>query len=980
MEENNDILIHDGVAHDENPPGRGSGRYPWGSGDKAFQRPKDFLDRVNKLEAEGKTKQEIALALGFLNKYKNQGATTKLNAAISIAKNEERLDIIRQARALANQGVGATEGAKRLGLPNESSFRSYVKEGSEYRSEAARQTALDLEKIVDEGKGNLVISEGLAENLNVSQNRLEVALEVAWLDGYELHPGRIPYPNNPKMARTIRVLCPPGTPPKAGYDYENMRSIENQYVSHDGIKLRPGFEYPASMDSKRLMIRYGDQGGEAKDGLVEIRPGVKDLDLGCHYAQVRILVDGTHYIKGMGVYGKEEDFPKGVDVIFNTNKPTGTAIMLPKGSKEKQVLKNIDSDPKNPFKTSLKLPDEQGEHGGQSYWKDDKGVEHLSLINKCREEGDWNQWSKELASQFLSKQPLALVNRQLNITEKQKREELDEIKSLTNDTVKKVLLEKFADTADKQAVTLKAAPLPGQRYQVIIPLTTIKDNEIYAPNFNQGEVLSLVRFPHAGIFEIPTLTVNNNLPEGNRIITKEGKDAVGISANVAKILSGADFDGDTVLVIPNKNGIHIQNRNNIPLEGLKNFDIELEYGDHDGNVHMKPENVQREMGEISNLISDMSLFGAPDVEMTKAVRHSMVIIDACKHKYDYKQSEKDHEIKRLKREWQVRYNDKGEEHHGGASTIVSRAKSQVHIPERKEGIQVIDPETGKSLGTKYIDPETGEKLYRNTGGTHVMRFDPITKQKVYLDKNTGLYRPKNDPDFKPIPKELTIVKEAPNMQQTTAMANTKDAMTLVSYKRNAKELAYANYANYLKALANEARKELTTLKETKYSPAANKLYFTEVKSLGDKYNELQKRRTFEAAADIIANENYKAWLWDENANFFTKSDEEKTKQLQRLTTQARYKVGLTSRMSLEITPKEWEAIQAGAIGSTKLTKILGRANLDVIKGYAMPRNSRTLTSSQISRIKSMNASGKTNGEIADALGINVSTVIKYISE
>lgn len=391
MEENIDILEHSGIAHDENPPGRGSGRYPWGSGDKAFQRPKNFLDRVNALKSAGKTEQEIAEALGILN-YKNQGSTTRLRAAITIAKHEERLDLIREVRALDAQGIGATEGAKRLGLPNESSFRSYLKEGSEFRSTAATKTAQDLAKIVKE-KGMILVGEGVAENLNISQGRLDEALELLYYDGYEIHGGRVPYLTNSKMGRTIKVLCPPGTPKSAAYDYENIHSIFDEYISHDGVTIKKGFEYPASMDSKRLMVRYGDEGGEAKDGLVEIRPGVKDLDIGKHYAQVRVLVDGTHYIKGMAVYGDEKDFPKGVDVIFNTNKKTGTPIMS-SDPDAKQVLKPIGSDPNNPFNSNLK------EHGGQSYWKDDKGIEHLSLINKRAEEGDWDQWSKSFLLNF----------------------------------------------------------------------------------------------------------------------------------------------------------------------------------------------------------------------------------------------------------------------------------------------------------------------------------------------------------------------------------------------------------------------------------------------------------------------------------------------------------------------------------------------------------------------------------------------------
>ena len=967
--EENDILIHHGVAHDANPPGRGSGRYPWGSGNNSFQRPRDFLDRVDGLRAQGKSNQEIAQALGILN-YKNEGSTSRLLAAEAIAKREERLDIIRKVRALDAQHIGATEGAKILGLPNESSFRSYLKEGSENRSTAAQQTANDLMKIVDQ-KGMILVGEGTAENFNISENRLLEALELCYYEGYEVYGGGVPYPTNPKYERRIKVLCPPGTPHSAIYDYKNIHTVKDEYISHDGVTLKKGFEYPASLDINRLMVRYGDQGGVEKDGLVEVRPGVKDLDIGAHYAQVRILVDGTHYIKGMAVYGDPKDFPKGVDLIFNTNKTTGTPIMDKNDPKAKQVLKPISNDPTNPFKSSLK---ENGR--GQSYWKDSNGVEHLSLINKTREEGDWDQWSKELASQFLSKQSRALVNQQLNLTEKQRREELNEILSLTNNTVKKALLKDFADTVDGQSVSLKAASLPGQRYQVILPLTTISDNEVYAPNFKNGDTVSLVRFPHAGLFEIPQLKVNNNIPEGDRIITKEGKDAIGISANVAKILSGADYDGDTVLVIPmTKSGPQVKNRK--PLEELRNFDIELEYGDHPGNVHMQKKNVQREMGTISNLISDMYLIGAPDNHLVRAVKHSMVIIDAEKHKYDYKQSEIDNNIDELKKIYQRRVDEDGNIKFGGASTIISRAKSPVTLPyEEKEGVKVIDPKTGKSLGTRYIDPDTGEKLFTQNKREYKVYLDPITKERMYRNPKTGLYRSKKDPDKKEVPKELLVLSPAKQVTTTKkAMEATNDAMTLVSYYRNPIELSYANYANYLKALANEARRVMVNLTEKNRDPSAAKIYAKEVESLDNKYKEIQRRKNYEATADMIANENYKAWLWSDD-NFYLTS-EQQSKQRQRLMTQARMQVGLPSRITIEITPKEWEAIQAGAIGSSKLHKLLTRADIDVVKSYATPRKTRALTLTQINKIKSYKGQGKTNEQIAEALGINVSTVIKY---
>ena len=91
------------------------------------------------------------------------------------------------------------------------------------------------------------------------------------------------------------------------------------------------------------MVRYADDVGSdgvkgiEKDGVIELRRGVEDLDLnGNRYAQVRILVDGTHYLKGMAVYS--DDMPDGVDVVFNTNKKKGTPAL---GPKDNTVLKLI---------------------------------------------------------------------------------------------------------------------------------------------------------------------------------------------------------------------------------------------------------------------------------------------------------------------------------------------------------------------------------------------------------------------------------------------------------------------------------------------------------------------------------------------------------------------------------------------------------------------------------------------------------------
>lgn len=967
MEEQMDILVHDGVAHDANPPGRGSGRWPWGSGDKPYQRPKDFLQQVKRLEAMGMSEMDIAASVGIFSRDRRrqyEGSPQRLRAAIRVAQHEEKLDLIRQCRALAKEGMSATEIAKRLDIPNESSVRGYLKEGSELRSKSAQITADSLKAIVDE-KGPIEVGAGLAQNLNISQDRLNEALEICYFDGYEIWGGRTPQPNNPKHQTTIKVLCPPGTPSSVAYNTKDISIIGDEYISHDGKTLEKGFQYPASLDSKRLMIRYPSEGGADKDGVVELRPGVKDISLGDkHYSQVRILVDGTHYIKGMAVYGDPKDFPPGVDLIFNTSKADGTPMMNsdPNG---KQVLKSIGKDPNNPFNSAIK------EHGGQSYWEDEKGEKHLSLINKRADEGDWEGWSKELPSQFLSKQPVPFVKKQLDISKKEAREELDAIKSLTNDNVKKMLLDKFANSADGQATDLSAASVPGQRYQVILPINSLKDNEIYAPNFNNGETVSLVRFPHSGIFEIPTLVVNNNNPEGNKVITKNAGDAVGINSTVAKQLSGADFDGDTVLVIPHRNGISVSSRGY--LDQLKGFDMELEYGDHPGNRIMKKGEQQTQMGIVSNLITDMTLFGAPDDEIAMAVKHSMVVIDAVKHRYDWKQSEKDNHIKELTRKWQKRYNPDGTPHYGGASTIVSRSKGRVDIQGIiKEGQRVLDPDTGK-YKTLYIDPETGKKLETIVDTPYRHYLDPVTKERMYKTDKEGMYR--NKDGSKVLPRELLILSPEKHDRTTVkAMTRTDDAMTLVSARRNPKEVAYAEYANYLKALANEARKETLSLHPIKYDPQANKTYAAEVKSLNDKYKDLDKRRYYEKGAIMEADAMIKAWYLDNP----DATKEQKGKAKQRILTMCRKMRGLTGSSSkLEITPREWEAIQAGAISSNKLNQLLKKADLKVIQQYAMPRSKGALTSAQINRIINMANSGKTNSEIAEALGINVSTVINY---
>ena len=171
---------------------------------------------------------------------------------------------------------------------------------------------------------------------------------------------------------------------------------------------------------------------------------------------------------------------------------------------------------------------------------------------------------------------MKLIDQQLNLTMADRKAEFMDICSLTNKTVKRELLRSFAEDCDSAAVHLQAAALPRQKYQVILPIIDIKDNEVYAPNYKNGEKVALVRYPHGGTFEIPIVTVNNKNAEGKRVIGTAAKDAVGINAKVASRLSGADFDGDTVMVIPL--GPKSNVKSTPPLKGLEGFDPTAEYG------------------------------------------------------------------------------------------------------------------------------------------------------------------------------------------------------------------------------------------------------------------------------------------------------------------------------------------------------------------------------------------------------------------
>lgn len=894
---------------------RHSGRYPWGSGDNPYQHSGDFLSRVEELKKKGLSEKEILETINDSLPDEYKMGLTEFRTARQKAGHDRKALEYDQIRALKDDGLGWKEIGDKLGM-SESSVRSKYNNAIGEKASQAEKIAATLKEEVDK-KGMIDISEGANQVLGVSESKLDEAAYILEAEyGYQRYGVGIRQPTNVRQQTNITVLAKPEFDQKYAYQHQDQIDSLGDYHSDDGGETFTKLQRPSSLDSSRVAIRYGDEGGLDKDGVMEIRRGVPDLDLGkSHYAQVRILVDGDHYLKGMAVYS--DDLPDGVDVMFNTNKPSGTPKM--------KVLKEAKADPDNPFGAAIKA-------NGQSMYIGEDGKEHLSPINKLKEEGDWDTMSRNVSSQFLSKQPKKLIENQLNLTVADYKAQYDEIMRYDNPTVKKKLLNDFADTVEGTSMTLKASAFPGQSTKVILPINKIKETEAYCPTYENGTRLALIRYPHAGTFEIPIVTVNNKNVSGKRNLGAI-QDAIGINAKVAERLSGADFDGDTVMAIPVTDKVNIKSTR--ALKALEGFDPKTAYAVPEGNPNnvrlMKKEEKQREMGVISNLITDMTLRGADEDELARAVKHSMVVIDAEKHKLDYKRSERENGIPELKQKWQIRVDEEGATHYGGASTLLSRRKQTVRVPERRGSIRV--------------DKETGEYIYKESGRT-------------FVDPKTGKERKAED--------TVSLISE------------TKDARTLSS--GTIQENLYADFSNKLKAMANQARKEAANMKGIQRNPEAAKTYAPEVASLKEKYNNMIANKPKERKAMLIANANIKAKIQEQGLD--PTIDKKEIKKISSVEMQrARDSVGASGRKSkITFTDREWEAVQAGAISDNMLTKFLNSSDSDEIVKRAMPKNVTVMTSAKMSKANAMLRSGYSYAEIAKACGVPESTVYSALNK
>lgn len=1043
---------------------RRSGRYPWGSGENPYQgdypTASAFYNAMNKLEASGMSKTEIAKMLNM--------STTDYRAYYAIAKDENRIAKVNAVKSMktdhptwSNTQIGIEIG-KRFnedGKPdNESTIRSYLNMDAETRNYAAKKTADILRKQVDE-KGMIDVGTMVNRELGVSGEKFDQALIMLQNEGYKVYPVKVQQQNNPGKYTTVKVLCPKGSEYKEAYNFGDIHTVVD-YTSHDnGETFTKSFQYPAALPVKRVAVRYPDEGGLERDGMIEIRRGCKDLSLGASdYAQVRILVDdpdhvspktglSQYYIKGMAVYSDGKGWPEGVDVIVNSNKDRATHPTVSSVLKEVKAQDALDG---NPFGSNIK--EGVGDRGGQSYYEGDDGKMHLSFINKRADEHDWSDWSKELPSQFLSKQPLSTIKKQLATAKSQSDYEFDQIMNVTNPSVRISLMQDFADGCDAAAVELKAAPFANMKYHVIIPGPELGENEIYAPNYPDGSRVALIRYPHAGIFEIPICIVNNHNKAVAERLGKNATDAVAITAKTAGQLSGADFDGDTVQVIPLEStltepdgttkvinpGVNVKNKPQ--LEGLKDYDKETgKYiGTFDPTMHygpteekeikkngktyymrggelyqqINPRYKQLQMGVVSNLITDMTLQGATDDELARAVRHSMVVIDSEKHHLDYKASAYDNGINALRQKYQAHKND---EKYGGASTLISRASSERNILERKEGqyrdaindhiLDIVDEDnrifkdtvTGKTkhyergeTKTLYVDPKTGEKLYTNTNQyfTKVIRISDDGKKTKFpayikvdgkfkrpeykvVEKDDNLYIKDEDGSFIKVDWAKDKVMTTPKQEKAYWMSLVKDANELSS--GTMQEMYYADYANHMKELANKARLQVQFDKGNtiKYSREAKKKYAEEVASLNAKLSVAELNAPKERMANLLASADIDAQMKADPE--FAENKEKVRKSRVRKLSEYRAKLG-AHRANFDITDKEWEAIMSGAISPTRFEKIYRYANKDRIKELATPRDKQRLSASTVANIKSYIEAGMTPQQIKEAFGYSISSI------
>ena len=1032
-----DYIMHIGVGPDDNPPGRGSGRYAKGSGKNPYQHGEDFFTREARIKAEhpGITRPELADLMGIYNKH-HQPSTTEYDrirkAAVQNRDNARRFEAI----DMFNQGLTRKEIGERLGVAD-TTIGNWIREGEDSKKLIPTRTSKLLKDYVDKNK-YVDISVGTYTAFpGVTSGNFETAVAMLEAEGYHRHQVTI---KSEATGKDLKYDCliPPdytfGDLMEHKFDIVNPAAALH-VISPEGELSSLGIKggKPTSIDVSRIQVDYDSP----KDGAIELRRGVDDISLGGKsYAQVRIAVDDSHYIKGMAYY--RDDMPPGIDIIVCSNKKEGTPLLVKDDPDAKQVLKPMKTikdkngnvigvDWDNPFGASISQKSEIMGTVHDYYDKD--GNLKRSAINVVKEEGDWDAYTKRISSQYWAKQPVETATRQLSLSVDQKKVDLESIRAIENPTVRKHFLAEFAEDCESAAVHLYAAPFKNQSTKVLLPCPELKDNEAYIPGLADGTKVALVRYPFAGSFESPLLTVRNTGSPAQKIAPLTSKDVCCLNKHRLDQLSGADCDGDVVTVIPVDDTVKV---NTMPdtLDGLKGFDTKSAFPKYDGMKPMSHRTHGTEMGKTTNLIMDMFIKNAPIKEIEPVVRHSMVVVDAEKHVLNWKASEQASHILELKHIYQ----DNGDGH-TGASTIITKAKSPKSVPERKEwrltknsidefgnkkydytdrtsttarlNLSDVVLSSGKHVKLSYDsdernfytlsnerDPDTNKRIKKYVNYDELpanlkgVRFNSDGRVYINKDKRTGkeFYLRTDEESGKSVrvyvtDNDITRKKEKPVMVDSTKMEEATDAYELTSggSKRNPGypiEAVAAKFANEMKDLARTARLEWARTPEQDYNPAAAKKYAKQVESVMANLAKAEassplERQARRMAANTLAIKKY------ENPGM---TKEQRKKIEGQALTAARTRLNSTKKR-IPISDEEYEAIKAGAFHKSTLRKILANTDADSLRAQATPRTKKALSNANRAAIKRLMAAGLVErSDIARMFGISESYVSEIASE
>ena len=1016
LDDGNDIR-HIGTDYEH--PGAythtGSGRYHHGEGENPHQHDYDPEYEFAQMKHRGASEEEILKAMGL--------STTEYRKLVKELKSKDMTARHEDVVKLSEMGLGATaiakELSKRYGYEiSEGTIRGDLKRiaaGEKVRVtklEATKKILIDtLNEHTEDGKPYTFVDvgEGSEKYINVSQVLKDGAVSAIARENTDVfeHVIQVAQVNNSQQKTTVKFLVKVNDPSltegksetevkKAAAAYLHQHYDEMAPITSSVIGAAEGVpssvrkvEYPVSISHERVMIGYSDDpvNGDdnlAKDGTMIIRPSAKDLTMtDCdtqtgvtHYAQVRIAVDDSHYCKGMAMYGREDQFPPGVDVIFYTNKTSNKSWdkVLKEFKKTKDENGNIVVDKDNPFGADLKAT-------GQRYYYDENGEKKMSAVNVLREEGDWNEYRKSLSAQFLSKQNLAFARNQLNTSIDNAKTQFDEIAAVKNAQVRNKLLEDFAESCDAKAIDLSAAATTGQLTQVLLPCPSLKSTtynddgsikeygHVYAPNYPDGHKLAIIRYPHANICEIPVLIVNNSNPEGKTQIGR-GLDAIGLPKSALDQLSGADTDGDTGTCIDvtklEELGLHVDTTKYF--DELIGFDSKAAAPMTDVTVLNKNWNARSDgtsgktmskrdrglqMGRITNCISNMQkATGVTRDEMVRAMKYSMIVIDAYKHNLDWKGAEQEYGIKEIY--------DKYSSGDKKAIWTVSKASTQGGLETQDFKYESYTKADGTEGQKKvYINTETGEKYWSYTGREYEkLKEDPTTGKKT----GTG--------------EMVKATQKSTGMED--AWRRGEDATALVSAYNTPMEQEYAKYSNAMHDIANQARKMMVNNTETVVATAEVKAqYVNEVASLKAKLEVAQQNAPKERLAQMYAQAALKSWKAN-NPEDAKDSDMLKKKRTY-FQNQARARTGANgSGTRVKISAKEYEAINAGAVPKNTVTDVLKRCDKNTLNKQAVPHDESAVSDFAIAMVKqwaSQDPSTRISQELlAKQIDISVSTV------